>query len=135
MSVERDKMIRSLKDIVIPRLRERGFKGTFPHFRRETEKKIDLLTFQFDKYGGCFIIEIAVCSPEGHTHHWGEKVPPNKVTAHDLHPNNRLRIGDKDEWFRYDKRAFFGNIYDKVANKVFKNLNQADDYWSITDFC
>ncbi|QNK54710.1 DUF4304 domain-containing protein [Paenibacillus sp. PAMC21692] len=134
MSLERDKMISSLKDIVIPSLPERGFKGTFPHFRRVTEKKIDLLTFQFDKYGGGFIIEIADCPPEGHIHHWGEKVPPNKVTAHDLHPNNRQRIGDKDEWFRYDKRTFFGNIYDKVAHEVFKNLSQADDYWSITDF-
>ncbi|MFF2886098.1 DUF4304 domain-containing protein [Paenibacillus sp. NPDC057967] len=66
-------MLSALKSIVIPSLRERGFKGTFPHFRRVNEKKIDLLTFQFDKYGGGFIIEIAVCSPAGHTHHWGNK--------------------------------------------------------------
>ncbi|MCQ6564107.1 DUF4304 domain-containing protein [Paenibacillus mendelii] len=134
MSAERDKMISSLKNIVIPSLRDRGFKGTFPHFRRITEKKIDLLTFQFDKYGGGFIIEVAVCSPEGHTHHWGEKVPPNKVTAYELNPDNRLRIGDKDDWFRYDKRNFFGNIYDKLASKVLKSLSEADDYWSVTNF-
>jgi hypothetical protein len=125
-------MISSLKRIVIPSLRDRGFKGSFPHFRRISDKKIDLLTFQFDKYGGGFIIEIAVCSSEGHTHYWGEKVPPNKVNAYDLHPKNRLRIGDKDDWFRYDKRVFFGNIYDKVANKVFKSLSDADNYWSST---
>jgi hypothetical protein len=134
VSAEREKMINSLKNIVIPSLREHGFKGTFPHFRRINEKKIDLLTFQFDKYGGGFIIEAAVCSPEGYTHHWGEKVTPNKVTSYDIHPDNRLRIGDKDDWFRYDKRSFFGNIYDKVANKVLKSLSEADDYWSITDF-
>lgn len=128
-------MLNSLKNIVIPRLHERGFKGTFPHFRRVTERKIDLLTFQFDKYGGGFIIEIAVCSPNGHTHKWGEKVLPSKVTAHDLHPDNRLRIGDKDEWFRYDRRIIFGDIYNKVAKKVLKNLSVADDYWSDTDYC
>ncbi|WP_090789070.1 DUF4304 domain-containing protein [Paenibacillus sp. GP183] len=127
-------MISSLKNIVIPSLRDRDFKGTFPHFRRITEKKIDLLTFQFDKYGGGFFMEVAVCSPEGFTHHWGEKVPPNKVTAYDLHPNIRVRIGDKDDWFRYDKVNFFGNIYENVANKALKSLIEADDYWSVTDF-
>jgi hypothetical protein len=126
-------MISSLKTIVISSLRERGFKGTFPHFRRLTDKKIDILTFQFDKYGGGFIIEVAVCSPEGHTHHWGEKVPPNKVTAYDLPLNNRRRIGDKDDWFRYDKLNFFGNVYDKVANKVLKSLSEADEYWTIAE--
>jgi hypothetical protein len=77
--------------------------------------------------GGGFIIEIAVCSRNGHTHKWGEIVPPSKVTAHDLHPDNRLRIGDKDEWFRYDRRIIFGDIYNKVAKKVLKNLSVADD--------
>jgi hypothetical protein len=130
LSVERDNMLNSLKNIVIPILREKEFKGSFPHFRRITKKKIDLLTFQFDKYGGGFIIEVAVCPPEGYTHYWGEKVPPNKVTAHDLHPDNRLRLTDKDEWFRYDKKNLFGNIYEKVAKKVLKRLTQADEYWN-----
>nr|WP_268888411.1 DUF4304 domain-containing protein [Heyndrickxia shackletonii] len=42
-------MISALKKIVVPELRERGFKGSFPHFRRIFENKIDLITFQFDK--------------------------------------------------------------------------------------
>lgn len=133
MSIKRDKMIGSLKNIVIPSLRERGFEGTFPHFRRITDKKIDILTFQFDKYGGGFIIEVAVCSPEGYTHHWGEKISPNKVTAYDLPLKNRQRIGDRNNWFRYDKLNFFGNIYDKVANKVLISLHKADEYWTVTE--
>lgn len=127
-------MLNSLKNIVIPSLLERGFKGTFPHFRRVTEKKIDHLTFQFDKYGGGFIIEVAVCPPAGHIHHLGEKIPPNKVTPYDLNLKNRKRIGDKDNWFRYDKLNLFGNIYDKVAFKVLKNLSEADEYWAVTDY-
>lgn len=39
-----------------------------------------------------FVIEIAVCSPDGFTHYWGEKVLPNKVTVYDLQPNNRRRL-------------------------------------------
>ncbi|WP_217582255.1 hypothetical protein, partial [Lysinibacillus sp. GbtcB16] len=77
----------------------------------------------------------AVCPPAGHTHHWGEKVPPNKVTPYDLILKNRKRIGDKDNWFRYDKFNLFGNIYDKVAYKALKNLSEADEYWAVTDYC
>jgi len=49
MSDERDRMIETLKEYVVPVLRERGFKGSFPHFRRPTATAIHLLTFQFDK--------------------------------------------------------------------------------------
>jgi hypothetical protein len=130
MSSERDNMISELKKIVVPGLRERGFKGSFPHFRRISEKKIDLITFQFDRYGGGFVIEAGVCSPEGFTHSWGEKVPPNKVTAHDLHPDNRLRLKDNDgQWFRYDVENESEDIYENVANEVLKHLQEAEEYW------
>lgn len=93
MSSERNKMISKLKEIVVPELRDREFKGSFPHFRKISKEKIELLTFQFDRYGEGFVVEVGVCSPEGFTHSWGEKVPPHKVTAHDV--NNRLRLNEK----------------------------------------
>jgi hypothetical protein len=133
ISVERDKMIASLKAIVVPILREKGFKGSFPHFRRIKDNKIDLMTFQFDRYGGGFVIEVAGCPPKGYTTHWGEEIPPNKVKAHDLNPPNRKRLKDKDgQWFRYDGKNLFGNIYDKVAKEVLKHLKEAEDYWENT---
>jgi hypothetical protein len=126
MSVERDSMVSSLKKLVIPILREKGFKGSFPHFRRIKENKIDLLTFQFDRYGGGFVIEVAVCPPDGVTHHWGEKVPPNKVTAHDL--NNRPRLNG-GEWFRYDAPSADESIFDGIANEVLNCIPEAENYW------
>ena len=33
MSQEHEKMVKDLKEIVVTRLRNRGFKGSFPHFR------------------------------------------------------------------------------------------------------
>ena len=45
---DREIMIKKLKEIVIPYIRDVGFKGSFPHFRRLAGKQIDLLTFQFD---------------------------------------------------------------------------------------
>jgi hypothetical protein len=130
MSSERDNMIIDLKAIVVPKLREKGFKGSFPHFRRISEEKIDLITFQFDRYGGGFLIEVAVCSPEGFTHSWGEKVPANKVTAHDLHPDDRLRLNDKGgQWFRYNIENAPESIYENVAIKVLNHLYEAEEHW------
>lgn len=128
MSLSRENMIAVLKKTVIPELRQRGFKGSFPHFRRIKEKKIDLMSFQFDRYGGGFTVEVGVCSPEGYTHYWGEKVPPNKVTVHDL--NKRLRLKENDgQWFRYDVESESGDIYEIVANEVLQHLHEAEEYW------
>ncbi|MED4015210.1 DUF4304 domain-containing protein [Sutcliffiella cohnii] len=127
--MERNKMITELKKIVIPELRIRGFKGSFPHFRRISKDKIDLMTFQFDRYGGGFVIEVGVCPSEGITHSWGEKVLPNKVTAHDLH--NKFRLKEtKGQWFRYDVEYESKNIYEEVANEVLEHLYEAEGYWN-----
>jgi hypothetical protein len=86
MNESRDRMIAALKETVVPMLRDMGFSGSFPHFRRVREKQIDLLTFQFNRYGGSFVVEVAFCAPDGFMTHWGEHIPPNKVRAHDIHP-------------------------------------------------
>lgn len=48
--MKNDSMIAALKAVFVPVLRERGFKGSFPHFRRIRPDRIDLLTVQFDKW-------------------------------------------------------------------------------------
>lgn len=128
---ERDEMIISLKKNVVPLLRQKGFKGSFPHFRRASGGYIDLLTFQFDRWGGGFVVEIAVCYEDGVTMHWGEKIPPNKVTAH--HINKRYRLGAKDTnsdyWFRYDINVAFGNSFDIVAKELIDKLGLAEKWF------
>ncbi len=146
-------MIASIKEIVVPQMRERGFRGSFPHFRRRTDRQIDLLTFQFDRNGGGFVIEISRCPPGGITTSWGKEIPPAKVTAQDLHPDERQRLqpfggGGTDSWFRYDSRpppsggfvARFWKIlfssseppisYDSVAQSVLPFLDQADEWYA-----
>jgi hypothetical protein len=137
MATERDKMIATLKQHVVPVLKARGFKGSFPHFRRLTDTGIHLLTFQFDKWGGGFIVEIASCSVEGVTMFWGEYIPPTKVTAH--HVSSRLRLGaadgQSDHWFRYDQRGLlsFSDPYERAACEVLPYLDsQAERFWSET---
>lgn len=126
MTNTRNDMITALKQFVVPKLREQGFKGSFPHFRKINGDKIDLLTFQFDRYGGGFVVEAAVCPIQGIMHSWGEQVPPNKVTAHDV--SERLRLNQQDgQWFRYDIPA--ENIYEQVALQVLNHLHEAEQYW------
>jgi hypothetical protein len=133
MSDERDRMIETLKEYVVPVLCERGFKGLFPHFRRPTKRGIHLLAFQFDKWGGGFTFEIASCPPDGVTMHLGEHVPPTKVRAWDVNPPHRPRLGPEktDKWFRFDKRGFFstGDPYEQAALEVLPYLDQADEWW------
>jgi Domain of unknown function (DUF4304) len=56
MSLPRQLMEQALKAYVVPVLREHGFAGSLPHFRRLRSDCVDLLTFQFDKNGGGFVI-------------------------------------------------------------------------------
>jgi hypothetical protein len=119
-----------LKSAVVPVLRERAFKGSFPHFRRVTSGGVDLLTFQFDGNGGGFVIEIARGSAEGFTTHWGKFIPSGKLTAWDLHPNDRYRLQPRegsgtDCWFRYENAPVA-----KVAKQVLELLPKAEAWWS-----
>src|ERR1044071_8731343 len=104
MSDDRDQMISALKEQVVPKLKGLGFRGSFPHFRRRTDRSTDLLTFQFDKWGGGFCVEIGMCSASGFLTAWGEQIDPNKVRAIDVTNRFRLGAGDanSDYWFRYD---------------------------------
>jgi hypothetical protein len=66
-----------------------------------------LLTFQFDRNGGGFVVEVAKAKKEGFRTYWGEHIPAEKLKAFDLHPEQRKRIkpgndGSTDSWFRYD---------------------------------
>ena len=103
----RELMDAALKSSVVPVLRESGFKGSFPHFRRSRGGALDLLTFQFDRSGGGFVIEAARAPEQGINTHWGKYIPGSKLTAWDVHPDARKRFKPRDgsgtdSWFRYE---------------------------------
>jgi hypothetical protein len=131
----------ALREVVVPDLRNRGFRGTFPHFRRPLESRIDLLTFQFYSSGGSFVVEVAQCGPTGVSHSWKD-VGPDKVTAWDV--AKRLRLGsapdrgESDHWFVYGKPNYEvrhdevkpAAHYRWIANEVRLLLDsQAEPYW------
>ena len=122
------KMNSSLAEIVIPQLCKIGFKGSFPHFRRILAEEIHLITFQFDRQGGGFIIKITKAKNEPFKTYWGKIITQKKLTTHDL--NNRVRIHPKgilenstpENWFRYDKFNLFIDIYAKISKDVLKQI-------------
>jgi hypothetical protein len=83
MSSVRDRMIAALTEHVIPVLRDRGFSGSFPNFRRLTADSVHLLTFLFSKYGGSVMVEVGSCSIDGLPTGSGDVFP---------HPRSRLPI-------------------------------------------
>ena len=132
MVADRQQMIETLKERVVPHLRERGFKGSFPHFRRIGESKTDLLMFQFDKWGGGFIIELGEGPADELVQHWGERVPAAKLTVPVLSLASRVRLvadnaATSETWFRFDANT--RAAFDDAADNVVRLLPQADGWW------
>lgn len=134
-SDEKENMIASLKERTVPRLRELGFHGTFPHFRRTTERANHILTFQFDKNGGGFVVEIAKTPPGDLVLPDGEVIPVDKITPGYLSMDRRKRLGippgKNDRWFRYDKGLFRRRIsFEELAEEVLSLIDsEAEPWW------
>ena len=133
---KRQKIDQAIKEITIPFLREKGFKGSLPHFRRQQTDGTNLLTFQHSLYDTKFVVEIANCPVEGITTHWGKEIPKNKVTAHDM--GERLRLGSEkhntDYWFDYGKKSFFGDVNKKLAKEIIELWDEAESWWNKDPF-
>jgi hypothetical protein len=130
-SNDRKKMDIALNKVVLPVLRNQGFKGSIPHLRRTNENNIDLITFQYNRWGGSFVVELAISPIEGVTMYWGEQIPPNKVNAQ--HINKRFRLGAKSEkddgiWFNFED-AITDEDFEQVATNALESLNTSDRSW------
>lgn len=127
----RSQMIKALQEVVVPHIREHGFKGSFPHFRRHSSDHIDIITFQFDRHGGGFVIELGQCKLDEHgVIDSSMSVTQDKVTAWDLSPNQRARIQSRSgcgagDWFRYDS-ATSTEEFLRTAQSVLPFLNLAE---------
>ncbi len=128
MSKERDAMIASLKEILVPVLRKNGFKGSFPHFRRTEGSDLHLLMFVFSRWGGTFYIEISKCSSAGYTNVYGEYEDVQTVKVHSINHdviNVRPRIGIQfNESFEFTEHTT-----NEVAHQALSCLGEAEEWW------
>jgi hypothetical protein len=128
---KRESIDKALKEFTVPFLREQGFKGSLPHFRRMQSDRINLLTFQHSKYGSKFVVEIANCPVDGITTSWGEHIEPDKCKP--MHIRRRYRLGrqkyNTDYWFDYGNKKLFSDVYKNCAKEVIKLLSEAEEWW------
>lgn len=129
------KMDKVIKKIVVPTLRQMNFKGSYPHFFRERNGQIDLLTFQFNDYGGSFVVEISYTGKKGkNISGFDPSMPLAKLRVDQTKVNERLRLGSNSKkgvlnhWFDYDNKD--PDFFEKCAKEVLPLLNtQAEKWW------
>lgn len=119
----RNIMLSALKEHTFPLLKELGFTGKYPNFRRKLDNCIELISFQTNKWGGSFTIELSAVFPgsanPNYTLYEGVTEDTFGVEA----TNKRYRLpGMYDGWFYYrdvyrKRTLFFGSIYYDVPEK------------------
>lgn len=97
-----------LDRVVVPVLRQKGFTGQSPHFRRITAARIDLLSVFFDPHHHGFVFKFGRCGPEGPVARNGKRIAPDKATVDHLmlaqlawiSPDAQAK--DAAFWFRFE---------------------------------
>ena len=71
-------MLKALNRKVIPILLEQGFTGKHPHYRREKDDCIEFISFDTNKWGGSFTIEVSAIFPDSKfTNYLGDTIAEN----------------------------------------------------------
>ena len=136
----REIMLSALKKHTFPLLKEQGFTGKYPNFRRKLDTCIELISFQTNKWGGSFTIEVSAAFPgsanPNYTLYDGVTEDTFGVEA----TNRRYRLpGMYNGWFYYRdiyrKRTLFsGSIYYDVPEKEADFFVPAKGYKLVTKF-
>ncbi|MBR2414877.1 MAG: DUF4304 domain-containing protein [Clostridia bacterium] len=119
----RDIMLSALKEITFPILFKQGFTGKYPHFRRKSDNCIELVSFQTNKYGGSFTVEISAVFPNEKNKNYNLYDGVTEETFGTEATNKRYRLpGMFDGWFYYrdvyrKRSLLFGNLYTAVSEK------------------
>lgn len=110
MTEHRKLMVRALREVFVPELRKRGFKGSFPHFRRVSPKRVDYLSVQFYSAGGSFVVELAAAGPDGKPNGYGKHLPIEKLNV--AYFAKRFRLGSDpdggvvDHWYEFGPASY-----------------------------
>lgn len=119
----RNTMLSALKEHTFPLLKEQGFIGKYPNFRRKLDNCIELISFQTNKWGGSFTIEVSAVFPGSANPNYTLYEGVTEDTFGAEATNKRYRLpGMYDGWFYYrdtyrKRTLFFGSIYYDVPEK------------------
>lgn len=116
-------MLSALKKHTFPALAARGFTGRYPNFRRECDHCTELISFQTNKWGGSFTIEVSAVFPDAEDKNYTLYDGVTEETFGVEATNRRYRLpGMFNGWFYYRdiycKRILFsGKHYYDVPEK------------------
>lgn len=133
MTDTRQAMSVSLKNIVVPVLRRLGFKGSFPHFYRESDGHVDLVAFQFRLDGGSFVVELSYAEPDRQNVYFDKEAQVSKLRVSQT--SNRSRLGAErpgsDKWFSFEPSGLFRRQanYDQISAEVAELTDQQAVTW------
>jgi hypothetical protein len=108
----KDSMNKAIKEITIPFLRKKGFKGSFPKLKK-VENGIEYsVTFMFS--------------------HFGQELSVDLGLFNGINKRNRLsRINDdKNEWFNFTNHTIENNLCTSIANEITENWSIAENWWN-----
>ena len=122
-------MKKHLQANVINNLLSQGFTGKYPHFRREKENCIELISFQTNHYGGSFAVEVSAIFPDGENKNF---VFWEGLTVDELnvwHTDKRYRLkGMYNGWF------YYRDVYSKHVfglGRDYLDISENDEHPSI----
>lgn len=128
-------MRKALKRLLLPELNRLGFRGSTSKFQRTSSDWLDLLSIQYWKYGGQFILEFARCERGALHTSWGEVIPEEKLEVAYVGPSQRARLEQRGptsgEGFRGFKFSGFGEDtarYEALAAEVTALLPQVEEW-------
>ena len=135
MSRNGDLMRKALRRHVIPELHRRGFTGKSAAFQRLGDDFQDLLSIQFWKYGGEFILEFARRGRGPLATSWGEVVAEEKLDVAYVSPTSRGRLEQRGpatgQYLQgFDFSGFGEDIesFEGLARQVAGLLAQVDEW-------
>ncbi|MCP5304354.1 MAG: DUF4304 domain-containing protein [Chromatiaceae bacterium] len=108
MTEDRKTIESQLKAEVVPFIRERGFKGSFPDFYRENEDCVCLANFQFYSSGGSFCVNLSYADPMRKNFYFRPETEAKKLKVSQT--NEQIRLGsngpNSDHWFSFGKTSY-----------------------------
>ena len=133
-------MKKHLEAKVIQPLLDRGFTGKYPHFRKEDDDCIELITFQTNKYGGSFTVEVSAVFPNRDNKNFVmyEGLIADRLNVWNTNERYRLK-GMYDGWFYYHdlyaKRIMgLGKNFLSVSEKQKENFVAPKGYKLVQEF-
>ena len=136
----REIMLSSLKKHTFPLLKEQGFTGKYPNFRRKLDNCIELISFQTNKGAGSFTIEVSAAFPGSADPNFTLYEGVTEDTFGVEATNKRYRLpGMYDGWFYYrdvycKRTLFFGKIYYDVSEKESADFIPSKGYRLVQKF-